>query len=326
MSKHLNSLQLHLDAGESAIAARALEHIEQRITETLYTELFATKYLPVIGGVDPGARLYTFAVVNQVGNAVVIRDFGQDLPSVDVTRTENYQGIVSIGDKFSYTVQELREIVLAERFGSIQRLDQARANNAALACARKADDMIAFGDAASGTVMPIRGFVNNANVGSPGSASGSWATLAASGTDSDKQKILKDLTGMVTSVVKNSQMRVIPDTLLLDIDSMQLIGQTPISAINPNRTILEVFVDTQQKMQQPIEVAAWPLLSTAGAAGVKRAICYRRDPTVVGCLLPLPFMAQPAQAKDLRYEVPCESRCGGAVVYQPFGVYYLDGM
>lgn len=92
-----SQLATRFDAGESVVIARSLDHVEQKITEVMYAELRALKLVPTIPGIDPGAKTYTFMVMDRVGQAEPSSERGKDLPRADVFLTENTSGIKSYG-------------------------------------------------------------------------------------------------------------------------------------------------------------------------------------------------------------------------------------
>ena len=47
-----------LDANETAMFARALEHIQVQTYDQLYPELKGIQLVPIIGGIDPGAEWF----------------------------------------------------------------------------------------------------------------------------------------------------------------------------------------------------------------------------------------------------------------------------
>ena len=308
--------EIRCDAGESGIVARALEHIEEQITEVLYAELKAAGYVPAIGGIDPGAALYTWRQGDVVGMATRNGGRSGDLPRADAKVEEFSSRIESYGASYGYSIQQLREIALAARRGFNLQLDQTYAKAAATMIARKIDSVVAFGDADSnGTIL---GFLNNANVAVQ-AAAGVWSGLTAA-------QLLAELFALVNGVVVGSKEAIVPDTILLPQVQLNIVSQT-MMGVNSDRSVLSVFRESQQQAGRPIEVAAWPTLETANAGrNGPRAVCYRRDSEIAGSIIPLPFEAQAPEQRGLEITVACEGRCGGAVVRRPMGLIYRDGL
>lgn len=308
--------QFRFDAGETAVVARSLEYIEEQITEVMYAELKAANFVPPIGGIDPGAALFTWRQGDVVGLARRTSDRGKDLPRADAKVEEFTSRIESYGASYGWTVQQLREIALASKRGFNLQLDQTYAKAAATMIARKIDNVVAFGDADSNST--ILGFLNSSNV-TLQAAAGVWSGLSATA-------LLAELFAMVNGVVVGSKEAIVPDTILLPQVQLNLVSQT-MMGVNSDRSVLSVFMQSQRDAGRPIEVAAWPLLETANAGrNGPRGVCYKRDVDVVGSVIPLPFEAQAPQQQELEIIVPCEGRCGGSVIKRPMGLIYRDGL
>lgn len=306
---------MRMDAGESVVIARSLDHVEQRLTEVMYAELKALRFIPTIPGIDPGAKTYTFMVMDRAGQAAAASERGKDLPRADVFLTENTSAIKPYGAKFAYTTQELREIAMAASRGVNIALDQARADTAAKMIARKIDSVVAFGDAVD---TRIKGFLNNANV-TVSSAAGVWSGL----TD---LQLLAELFALANNPVTTSKEVFVPDTILLPVAQHLLVGTTPYGTAGL-KTVLQFFNEAMANMGRTVAVEPWPLLATADSPRTgPRAVAFVRNVDVAGAIVPLAFQAQPPQAQGLEWEVPCEGVCGGAAVKQPLGVYYRDGI
>ena len=308
-------LTTRFDAGESIVIARSLDHVEQRITEVMYSELRALKYVPTIPGIDPGAKSYTFMVMDRVGQAAAAAERGKDLPRADVFLSENTSGIKTYGAQYGYTTQELREIAMAATRGVNVQLDVARAETAAKMIARKIDNIVAFGDPID---TRIKGFLNNSSV-AVGAAGGVWSGLTA-------EQLLAELFVLANYQVQISKEIFTADTILLPTAQWQLVGVTPYGTAGL-KTVLQFFNEAMSNMGRSVTVASWPLLATADAGGTgPRAVAYVRNVDVAGAIVPLAFQAQPPQAQGLEWLIPCEGVCGGAAVKQPLGMYYHDGL
>jgi hypothetical protein len=313
MNKYSHALAARFDAGETAVMARELEHIEQQVTEVLYPDLYAMDFIPLIPGVDAGAEIYTWRQEDLVGEAKVIANRGEDLPTVDISLTENYVPIRSIGNSYSYTTQELRRFAEMKARGSSIQLDVERAKKAREFIERKTDAVLFGGESG---VTGLTGFANNTNVNLQTPAFGSWATATA-------QQILADLQLAERTVFTQSKQRLMADTILLDPVSYALAAQTPLG-VNNDHTCLRFFLESAMSVKT---VRPWWRLSTADAGGTgPRMICYKRDLSVLGGLVPLVFQAQPPQPRGLEFVIPAEARVGGTVVKRPLGVLYMDSL
>lgn len=314
-SRHLRVLETRFDAGESVYLARELESIDRTLYETKYPDLRALDFVPVIGGVDPGAELYTWRLLDWQGMAKMLAGKANDLPEADATQSENYTPIRGFGAKYSYSVQDLRRIAQAARNGSSVQLDRERARAAKMMVDRKIDDVICFGEANAGG---ITGLLNNSNIPLVTPITGAWT-----GGVTTAAQMLADLQKLEKAVYTNSKGMMPADTLLLPLDQYAVVAQTPLGT-NNDKTVLQFFLANALSIKT---VEPWYKLALANAArNGPRAVAYRRDTMVVGALAPLLFETQPPQPVGMNFEVPCEARCGGTVVRYPFACAYMDSI
>lgn len=294
------------DAGETATFARQLESIAARTYDVVYPELKAELLIPAAGDVNPGAEYYTWRSYDRAGQAVRIANYADDLPRVDVKGSENTTPIAGYGDSYGYSIQDLRRAKMAG-----VDLDQKRALTARELVARKIDAVAAFGDSAVG----IPGFLNNSNVPLVSPATGGWATA----TD---LQILNDLYAIERAIVQTTKDIEQPDTLVLGPTHMGLIATKPLGT-NADHTILEVFLKRARYIKN---VESWYQMELANAGlNGPRVMAYRRDPTKVELVLPVPYDQEPPQAKNLAFVVNCHARCGGTVFHYPKSAAYMDG-
>lgn len=301
-----------LDANETAIFARALEHVQVQTYDILYPELKALLLAPIIGGVDPGAEWFDWRGFQRYGAATRITNYADDSPRVDVNGSEERTKIEHYGDSYAYSVQDLRRISMAS-VG--MPLDQRRALAAREILARKLDKIVAFGD----PTVPIMsgGILNYPNVPLVTPITGGWTTATAA-------EILADLFYFERTIYVGSNGVEMPDTLILPPSRMGIIATTPASSINPEVTILDVFLKKAMFIRN---VEDWYTLETADAALTgPRAVAYRRDPTKLGSIVPLEFNQLPPEPRNYSFVVNCEARCGGAVFFYPLSAAYMDGI
>ena len=315
-----SALGYRADAGESLVIARSLDQIEQRITETLYAEMRSTLFFPTLGNIDPGAKTYTFTVIDRAGQAAVGGARGADAPRGREFLSEHTSGIIVYEDEYGWTTAELRAIAMANQGrGPVINLETVRADTAVQMIARKIDSACAFGEPLRLTGQaPIRGVLNNTNV-TVESAPLRWE-------DMTPDELLQELFALANRQFVVSKEIFKPDTIILPTAHHQLVSTLPYGTAGL-KTVLAFFNDAMQNARRSVAVESWPLLATADAARTgPRAISYKRDEAVVGLIIPAAFIAQPPQARGLEWVIPCEGICGGAAVKQPLGLYYRDGL
>lgn len=114
---------LHNDANLIGFFEKQLEQVLANTYNVLYPALKGTQLVPVDTSVPTGADSFAFFSYDQVGMTKVIADYSDDLPDVDITGEKEVRKIKSLGNKFSYSIQEIR----ASQFAGVP-LEQRRAN------------------------------------------------------------------------------------------------------------------------------------------------------------------------------------------------------
>lgn len=301
---------IRLDAGETAALARQLEYIYAQTYDVKYAELKARRFIPIDTSVDAGAEFYTYRQWDMFGMAKLIANYADDLPRVDSLAKEFPAPIKSLGASYGFSIQDMRRAAMA---GS--QLDARRARAARRAHEQAFDDLMAFGNADAG----LSGFTNNTNVPIVPAVTGAWITNAATSL-----QMIEDLNELVNSIVLATFETFIPDTLLLDNTSFQRINSTPMSSTgDADKTVLRFFLDNNPYITS---VDQWNKLNAAGAAGVSRAIAYKRSEEVLAGVEPQAFEQFPPQARNLEFVVPTHSRVGGVRIQYPHAVAYMDDL
>ena len=312
---------LRLDDATTAVAVRALDYPSQVLTEVLYAELRAQRFLPTIGDCPPGAKTYTWTLEDRVGQAAAASQRGLAPPRADVFINEFTSRVMNYNAQYGYTSQELRAILVMLARGFPLSIDVARAKAAAWMIAKVIDQTVAFGDAVDTTVQ---GFLNNSYT-TILPALGPWASL----TD---VQLLAQLVALATTQMVASLEVFSADTIILPTAAMVQVTNRLMGSAGA-QSVLSFFKQTMKAMRngKDIDVFSWPLLNTAGAGStpsvpIARAVAYQRDVGNAGALVPLAFAATPPQAQGTDWTITVECECGGAVVRQPLGQLYMDGL
>lgn len=296
---------IRLDANETAHLLKQLEYVKTQTYDIQYGPLKALQFCPVDPAADPAAESITYRQWDEFEMAKIIANYADDLPLVDVAVKEFTSPVKSLGAAYQWSVQDLRRSAMA---GS--QLDLRRARAARMAIERKIDELVAFGDSASG----LPGMLNNANVAiNVLPHVGAWTGLTPA-------QIIANLNDMAQTVITSTLEVFVPDTILLDTVSFGHIAQTPIATDNQT-TILRSFLANNPYIKN---IDQWSKLNTAGAGSIRRSVTYFRDPVVLQYNLPLPFEQFPPQARNLSFVVPCHARAGGVEIHYPLAMSYAD--
>lgn len=300
------------DAGEDVFLARQLIYIQNRQVNTLFTNNQALSYVPVETDVPVGAEQFSTETFTQVGAAAFVTNYGSDFPSADVFVTETLNRMFDIGSSYRYSIQDLRRAA----FGGVP-LSTKRADASRLAHDTKIDEIALSGDSPRG----ITGLANNANVtlltAGGGTVTGAWEGATAA-------TIKADLAAMESTIVLAcaGQSSLFPDTLLLDDESYMIINTRPSTTFS-DRTILSSYLENSPYIRN---IAPWVKLRNAGAAGVRRAVMYKRNPDILGIKISNSYEQFAPQQEMLQWVVPALSRLSGVIVYRPMAMLYIDGL
>jgi hypothetical protein len=296
------------DAGETALFARQLEYIRTKTYDVVYAETKALKYLPVSTDVPDGADSYVMRQWDMAGYAKIISSFADDLPSVTLLAQERAAKIVTLGNSYHYSIEEMK----AAAYAGVP-LTQKKAQAARMIHERKVDDLASSGDTDAG----LDGFINNANVTLVPPVNGDWDGAATS------DEILEDLYELEWSIVIASKELFAPDTLLMAPEAYKILATKPYSTTIPD-SILTIFLRNAKFIRT---VDQWHKLTDADAEGDgPRLIAYKKDPTVVEIVIPRPFTQEPPQVRNLSWVVNCHSRIGGVQIHYPLGIAYMDAV
>lgn len=302
----------NLDASETAFFARELEAVKARTYDIKFAPMKALSLLPISSDAGEGAEAITYRSFEETGIARIISSYADDLPRADVRGKEFISPVRSIGCSYGYSHQEIRAAAFANRPLSTMQASAARRAND-----QKVNRLAWFGDSNYG----LQGLLNNPNIPTvsvPADGTGA-STLWVNKTP---DQILRDLNQVANSIIGLTEGVETPNTVLMPIEQYTLIASTPRSSTS-DTTILEYFL-----LNNPfITTVDWvPELDGAGTAGADIMIAYDRSPDKLELQLPMPFRQYPPQERNLNFEIPCESRFGGLLVYYPLSIAIGEGI
>lgn len=296
----------HMDAKFTAVLEEQLEFIKTRTYDIVYPEMKARQLIPVNNDVDPGAETITYRQWDEVGMAQIIASYSDDLPLIDAMVEEFQQKVQGLGAAYEWSIQDLRRSAMAGA-----NLDQRRARAARRSIETQIENIAALGNAKAG----LNGFANHPNVPILASAH-VWAVSTGA-------EMVETLMTLSSSIVTSTKETFMPDTVVTPIDRYNLLATTRISTTgDTNTTALEAFLRSNPWVTN---VGTWNKLAGAGAAGVPRVVCYKRDAEVLTLEIPQEFEQFPPQPKGLSFLVPVHARIGGVIVYYPLAMAYMDG-
>lgn len=289
--------------------ARELETILQRAFEVEYADIKYSTVIPVSSEVGNGADSFTYRVFDKQGSMKVIGDKAQDLPRADVLRKEVTHPVRSIGASFAYTVQETRAAAMVPGMN----LEQRRANAVRRAYEEKVQEIAYFGDAPSG----MKGFFNNNQVDKL--VPDHWFDTSDITTD----EMLQLLNEPATRIVENSNMKEMPNTMLVPYNVYRVISTTPRSSTS-DTTVMEFFLRTNPMITAIEPINELEASKSGGALSKDRIICYDRSPDKLQLHLPQPLEFFPPVRQELEFTVASHARIGGLALYYPKSAIVLE--
>jgi hypothetical protein len=289
--------------------ARELETILARAFEVEYADIKYSTVLPVSSEVGNGADSFTYRVFDKQGSMKVIGDKAKDLPRADVLRKEITHPVRSLGASFAYTVQETRAASTIPGMN----LEQRRANAVRRAYEEKVQEIAYFGDTPSG----MKGFFNNNQVDKL--VPDHWFDT----TDITTDEMLQLLNEPATRIVQNSNMKEMPNTMLVPYNVYRVISTTPRSSTS-DTTVMEFFLRTNPMITAIEPINELEASKSGGALAKDRVICYDRSPDKLQMHLPQPLEFFPPVRNELEFTVAAHARVGGLALYYPKSAIVLE--
>jgi len=297
----------HMDAAETVFFARELERIKAASYDIKYPALMARQFIPVSNEAPSGTETITYRQYDRVGRAKAIAQGATDLPRVDVKGLEFTRPVRWYGDSYGWNLVEIRQSQLTGR-----SLDSRKASAARRAWEEVIDDVACFGDADVGIAT---GFFNDPNVTPVAPSAGAWLTATA-------DDIIKDVATLYGNTLTATEGIEKPDTLVLP-DTVYHVVATKPRSTNSDTTVLRFLLDNFPYLKA---IEPWYRATTAGAAGVTRAVLYKRSADYLQQEIPNEFEQLPVYQRGLNFEVGCIGCTAGTQLYYPLAMRYMDGV
>jgi hypothetical protein len=306
------------DAAEDAgvFFARELDHIKTQTYDIEYPEFNATRIFPVESSVDGGAEEITYYSYDKTGFAQVISDYSDDLPRADITGKPFTAKIRGLGASYAYSVQDMR----ASRYAG-KSLDARRGE-----AARRAVDVLINRIAWCGDeVNGLRGVLSAENqvpiFTPPANAAGNSTKFK----DKTPDEILATFSQALQYMSDTTKGVERPDTIAVDEGNYIYLATTPRSPLS-DTTILTWLTNNLPGItfERASELGANTEYNPFGDQAVM--VIYRNDPRKLTIEIPMLFNQLPVQPKNLAFEIQCEARIAGAIIYYPMSLLIVPGV
>lgn len=296
----VNSSQ-RLDANGSIYFAKELTVINARAIEARYPEFTALNIFPISTEGGDWATSIDWYTYDGVGYAKIISDYADDLPRVDVVGQVNNSPIKDVGDSYAYSY---REIAASNRLG--KNLPQRKANMARRAIDAKINRVAFQGDPEHNLV----GILTNPDLPEyvlPADGTGGSTAFA----NKTAEQMVRDANAIVQSVVDTTNGVGMPDTMLMPPSSYS--AMTTKTMPNTDTTALKFFLANNGYINRVLSVQE---LSTANGGG-NTIIVGKFDPEHIELSVPVSFYQAQPQAQNFHFNIPCQGRTGGILLYLP---------
>jgi hypothetical protein len=300
----------HKDAPvATAFAANELQYVKARTIDVTKFALKARINIPVSREAAPGAETIAVDSYDSLGEAEITDNYAGDSPEVSVNKTRTATTVVALRARYVYTLQDLRAIAMTNSRLNIEKAMQARrAIEAKL-------DQIAVKGAAK---INKTGFANDGNV-AVYSDPFDW-TMASDPADVVAQ--MHAFAAFTHAQMGDVQEGLAPDRMLLATNHFEIASSLVFAPYRPDISVLKAFLMTDPYIQT---VDQWAALNTMGVSSVERAVCYKRDPSVVELEIPQDYEELPVDVDGHKYTTECHLRTAGTSVHRPLAMAYADG-
>lgn len=297
--------QERMDANEAAFLSRQLDVVMARTYERRYNNLKARIHFPVNREGGPGAETLTAEFYDAVGQAAIVSSYSADWPQVDIKAGEFQVKVKSLGDSYSFSFQDVRSAMLANR-----DLEARKANAARRAIAEKENRLAYLGSPEFG----LPGAFNNPNVPIKMAA----YKIDATSTPDQILQVLNDAINTPTLTTFGTE---IANTVLVSVELYTYISSTRVSTLN-DKTILAHLEEIHQDKDLEID---W-CVECKGAApnGADIMFVYTRDEEHIELRIPSDFEQLPPFSDGKVTTVNCHERFAGVFIPYPLSALVVQ--
>uniref|UniRef100_A0A6H1ZNG1 Putative major capsid protein n=1 Tax=viral metagenome TaxID=1070528 RepID=A0A6H1ZNG1_9ZZZZ len=297
-------LDTDIGAGGGVWFSRQLEMIEQRILRAKRPPQNGLAYFAVKGDVPEGAETFTRRMYEHTGQAKMVGSYSDDLPSAHVSAMpEESVKLKRVGASFSYNIDELAAVDMAQRNGQTIDLPTERGIAARTMIEEKLNDVVWNGSAEAG----LYGVLNHPGVPR-------LNLLVASTAAHDT--VFAAVAGAFQQIKSNTRGVEKPNRIILSEKVYNLL-QVKLRT-NTDTTLLDILAKSVNIPRTNI-LDAWEL-DAAGDGGFDAMICDRKDELVMAHVISVLFRQEPVERQNLSYKINCTAKSGGMMASYPHGM------
>lgn len=300
----------------STFIAGKLQYVRNKVIDQPFPEYMGANgaIAPVSDEIPIGATSYLYYTRTLVGEAKIIANPADDLPTVDLYSVPHTGIIHDVGVAYRYTDKDLEAAAF-----SGQNLTLGKGLAAKQASMIKLDKICYLGD----SQYNLMGLFNQPNVPTASLLADGVGGSTTWGSKTPTQ-VLRDLRDLSTLIPVTTNMVERPDTMLLPPVEYFQISQT-FKDPSSDMTILEAFLRTQGSNGiQNVEPVPW--LQGRGIGGTNLGVLYKRREDKLKFHIPMPFTPKRPQEQGFSYTVNCRLTTGGIEFPFPLSAVYFQGI
>lgn len=313
------------DAQRLAFVQGQAFKVNQRVYETKFPDWDFSRLIFVdTSGPEwsPGILTYTS---DMSGAAQWQSAYAKDVPKADVSQDMQTKAFHLAAIGYDWNIEEVNTAI---QIGGT--LADRRARAARQAYTKFMYDVTVKGSTEKG----LGGLTNYSGVTTttaPADGTGSvtfWVNASGVGTKTPAQ-IVRDINAALQGVYLDTLEVEMADTILLPIEALTYLSQTPYSA-----TTMETVLSFVQRTNiytlttgRPLTIRGLRDLGIAGGSSTGRLVAYKNDENDVKLHLPMPHRFLPIwQSGPMQWDVPGIFRTGGVELMSTKAFRYVDGI
>ena len=296
-----------MDEAASVFLARELSVVRRKVLEVPKAPLSAFQVFPVQTEIPAGAETAFQRIYDDVGMAMVINNYSDDLPRVDTVATEVPVKVKDIGAAYGYTLNDVRH----SQFTGVS-LTVRKALAVRRAIDTRLNKLAWFGD----DDYKIIGFLNNPNISVfalPADGNENGGTNSTQFKHKTVEQMIDTMNAFLRTIPETTNEIEIPDTVIMPASVYDRLATTP-RATHSDITVLEFLQKTHTEIRRWIKVGE---LKGAGAGGKDVMAAGKFEPDYIQFEIPLRFEQLPVERRNLEFIVNCVCRAIGVTVTYP---------
>lgn len=303
-----------LDAGGALFFQRELEYVKAGSYDVEHADLPARVLFPVSNSAGPGAQTIVYVSYEGSGAAIIINNYSDDLPRVDVGGVETRLAVKPIGIAYGYGLDEIQAAQMAG-----QPLQQRKADMAVRSVEEKINKIAFFGDAATG----LPGIFTNPNIPTGAVVDGGGGTEWINKTP---LQVAFDVNELFSDIFETTLMKERGDTLLVPVAQWTYIMSTKLEA--GTDTTIAQYVAANSPFLNSVEdiIPVNEMSSLFNGLGSDVMVAYNRSAAKLELEIPVELEMMAVQLKNLEFMVPGRARVAGLNIYYPLSLAIGTGI